>query len=62
MSKQMNEMSEEQLDKLLKGAAWLQRGVSLVQEAWARMVANKLLVLGILLLLLALVLRQFNIL
>ena len=62
MSRRMNDISDKQLEMLLKGASWLQSGLSLLQQARARILANKLLVLGILLLLLAVVLRHFNIL
>lgn len=62
MSRQINNLSDKQLELLLKGASWLNRGASLAQQARDTMLKNKVLVLGIFLLLIALILRHCNIL
>jgi hypothetical protein len=62
MAKQMNNLSDKQLDMLLKGASWLQSGVNYAQRAKAWVIANKLLAVGLALLFLALLLRYLNIL
>ncbi|BDA44955.1 probable mitochondrial import receptor subunit TOM34 at N-terminal half [Coccomyxa sp. Obi] len=62
VSKQMKNLSDKQVELLLKGASWLSKGASLAQQIKAKIMENKLLVLGILLLLIALMLRQYNLL
>ena len=60
MASKMQNMSEQQVQQLLMAASWLQRAVDLARKARDRMLANKLLVLGVLMLLVAVVLRRLG--
>ncbi len=62
MSEKMKNLSDKQVELLLKGASWLNKGASLAQQIKAKILENKLLALGILVLLIALILRQYNLL
>lgn len=62
MSEKMRNLSDKQVELLLKGASWLNKGAGLAQQIKAKILENKLLVLGVLLLLVALILRQYNLL
>ena len=61
MASKMQNMSEQQVQQLLKAASWLQRAVDLARKARDVILANKLFVLGVVVLLLALLLRRMGI-
>lgn len=60
MAAKMKGMSEQQVQQLLKAASWLQRGVDAARRARDLVLANKLFVLGVIVLLLALLLRRLG--
>jgi hypothetical protein len=60
MTEKMKNLSDKQVELLLKGASWLNRGATLAQQTKAKILANKLLALGILLLLVSVFLRYFG--
>ncbi len=62
MSKKIRNLSDKQVELLLKGASWLSRGATLAQQVKAKIMRNKLLMLGFLLLLVAVILRYFKVL
>ncbi|EIE21179.1 hypothetical protein COCSUDRAFT_48306 [Coccomyxa subellipsoidea C-169] len=62
MSKKIRNLSDKQVELLLKGASWLSRGATLAQQVKAKIMRNKLLMLGFLLLLVAVTLRYFKVL
>ena len=61
MASKMQNMSEQQVQQLLKAASWLQRAVDLARKARDIVLANKLFRLGGVVLLLALPLRRMGI-
>ena len=60
MAGKMKNMSEAQVQQLLKAASWLQRAVDLARQARSAILANKLLVLGIIMLFVAFALRRLG--
>ena len=61
MAHKMQNMSEQQVQQLLKAASWLQRAVDLARKARDMVMANKLFVLGVVVLLIALLLRRMGV-
>ena len=60
MASKMQNMSEQQVQQLLKAASWLQRAVDLARKVRDVVLANKLFVIGVVVLLLALLLRRMG--
>jgi hypothetical protein len=60
MASKMQNMSEQQVQQLLKAAGWLQRGVDLARRARDIILANRLLVLGLIMLLIAIIVRRMG--
>ena len=60
MAGKMKNMSEAQVQQLLKAASWLQRTIDLACQARDVILANKLLVLGVVVLLVAFILRRLG--